>query len=159
MRILAGCMVVLLAACGPSRGEPAAGAGDVAADTGVRGGQAAAAAPTLATSLSARVSPDSVELTLYVTNVGRAPLRLQYRTSQRYDFTVRSASGRAVWRWSAGRSFMQVLGEEVLEAGATRAYTAVWREGVRPGAYGAEARLTAAGGAVAERTRFEVPSE
>jgi len=57
---------------------------------------------------------ERVVLTLTASHPGAPPLTLHFRTSQRYDFSLETAEGVLVWRWSAGRFFLQVLGEETL---------------------------------------------
>jgi len=37
-----------------------------------------------------------------------------FRNAQRYDFTIGDEEGNEVWRWSEGRMFAQMLGEEIL---------------------------------------------
>lgn len=57
---------------------------------------------------------EPIMLTLRVVNGTSKPVRLSFRTAQRFDLVVEDGSGREVWRWSAGRLFAQVLGEETL---------------------------------------------
>lgn len=69
------------------------------------------------------------------------PTMLYYRSSQRFEFAVAGADGQALWRWSADRTFLQVLGQETVEPGVELAYREVWgqsdSEGSRvpPGVY------------------------
>jgi len=69
-----------------------------------------------------------VPMTFVYTNCGSQPVRLEFRDGQRYEFTVHTAAGQEVWRWSADRVFTQALGEEAVEPGATVAYTEVWEQ-------------------------------
>ena len=54
-------------------------------------------------------------LTLLVLNRSPQPVSLTFRNAQRYDIVVQDAKGDPVWRWSAGRMFAQVMGEETLQ--------------------------------------------
>lgn len=67
---------------------------------------------------------DSVEARLEVTNEADTAVLLRFATSQRYDFVMLDEEAAEVWRWSEGRAFLQMLGEERIDAGASR----VWRE-------------------------------
>lgn len=69
--------------------------------------------------------PRSVELILRACNTSGAPLTRSFGTAQRYDFEV-SRAGEVVWRWSEGRAFGQVVGEETWEPGACKTWTERW---------------------------------
>ncbi len=86
---------------------------------------------------------EPIEVTLLVNNRTDRPLRLTFRTSQRFDLALDDESGKEVWRWSAGRFFLQVIGEEVLkpEAEALR-YQATFQAPLKPGRYTIRGRLT-----------------
>jgi len=68
-----------------------------------------------------------VMLTLSVSNAGRAPVTLDFATSQKYDFVVRR-SGQTVWRWAAGRMFTQALTNLTLAPGERRTFTERWNQ-------------------------------
>jgi hypothetical protein len=53
--------------------------------------------------------------TLVVRNTTAFPVEFTFPTSQRFDLIVRDAQGREVLRWSDGRAFLQVLGQEILQ--------------------------------------------
>ena len=57
---------------------------------------------------------EPIRLTLRVRNPTDAAVRLRFASGQRYDFAIQSASGDERWRWSAGRSFTQALGEQIV---------------------------------------------
>lgn len=80
----------------------------------------------LAPTLQVRIERDSVVLDLHVTNVSEEPVRLEFPTSQRFDFVVERESGAELWRWSEGRMFAQVLGTETVAPGSTLHYRAAW---------------------------------
>lgn len=50
-------------------------------------------------------------------------IKLNYNTSQRYDFKLSYPSGRTLWRWSDDKSFTQVLGSVSLAPGQVVRYT------------------------------------
>ena len=84
-----------------------------------------------------------VAMTLAIANCSNVPLKANYPTSQRYDFSVEDKYGHEVWRWSRGKLFLQVESEEAVESVQ---YTEVWdqrdRDGdqVSPGPYTVRAR-------------------
>lgn len=83
----------------------------------------------------------SVRFTIEACNRGR-DRTLTFATSQRYDIEVRRGD-RVVWRWSADRSFAQVLGEERWASGECRRYSETWEPApVEPGGYDAVGVLT-----------------
>ena len=57
---------------------------------------------------------EPITFTFRVVNGTPKPVRLSFRTTQRFDLVLQDQQGREVWRWSAGRVFAQVLGEETL---------------------------------------------
>jgi hypothetical protein len=65
-------------------------------------------------------------------NSTATPVTLAFLTSQRFDFIVRDTSGKEVLRWSDGKVFEQVTGQETLVKGSRR--------------YGAEIVLKTRGG-------------
>jgi hypothetical protein len=71
----------------------------------------------------ARLSPGGgARAILTVTNAGAQVARLVYPTSQRYDFLLLDLRGNQLWRWSAGRMFLQVVTTDSLEPGASVVY-------------------------------------
>jgi len=69
---------------------------------------------TLAADKPAYAPGESITFTLRVVNATAKPVRLTFRTAQRFDLVMEDAQDREVWRWSAGRLFAQVLGGETL---------------------------------------------
>lgn len=61
---------------------------------------------------------ERIPVTLKVTNPAPDSHRLTFRTSQRFDLALEDAGGREIWRWSRGRYFLQVIGEENLKSGS-----------------------------------------
>lgn len=114
-------------------------------------------ADVVATSLEVEVSPDGVELTLYVTNAGAAPAIFTFPSARRYDFGVVAESGEEVWRWSDGRSFAQVATTDTLAPDETWRLTGAWTPGDRTGRYTAVAELPAGDKSLEQRVGFELP--
>lgn len=137
-RVIIAVLSGTLAACPGGEEPPDPGPGADGADPGVP----SAAADDLATSLIARVEDARVAFALNVTNAGGAPIRLDFNSGQRFDVSVTDAGGAEVWRWSADRSFIQSLGSETVEPGATLTYRAEWA-GAAPGTYRATGLVTA----------------
>jgi hypothetical protein len=147
---LAGMTLVLLSCASP---EPADRGGSAMSDST----QTAAAAAGLLGTLGVRVSGDTVQLILDVLNAGNAPVTLEFATAQRYEFEVRTESGDEVWRWSADQMFGQVVGQEVVAAGGSLVYRAVWVPGSRRGAFRATGRVVSTSHPLTLEMAFEVP--
>ena len=69
---------------------------------------------------------EPVRMTLVIENVSAETQRLSFRSGQRYDFVVEDSSGRQVWRWSADKFFILVLGEEAIAPGQRLVYREEW---------------------------------
>lgn len=80
---------------------------------------------------------ETISLRLMLFNGTQEELTLHFNTSQRYDFIVESVEGkREVWRWSKGRMFLQVLGEERVGPGRpTMSYVGEIPSGLERGSY------------------------
>ena len=86
---------------------------------------------SLPATLSARVD-SLVTLTLTVTNPASSPVQVTFTSGQRYDFTIVDAStGAALWRWSAARSFAQVLSTQSVPANGSLVFTEAWKPTAR----------------------------
>ncbi|WP_169306714.1 BsuPI-related putative proteinase inhibitor [Cohnella pontilimi] len=81
--------------------------------------------------------------TYSVKNQTEREVRLEFTSSQRYDFAVKNSKGETVYLYSSLASFAQVLGEEVIKQGEALSYeidtTAL---GLEKGDYTLEAWLT-----------------
>jgi len=82
---------------------------------------------------------------LTIRNTQPEPLELHFTSSQRYDMIIRDAQGNSVFTWSASRSFLQVLGTEVI-ANGQRTWVITAPVSFPEGSYVAEAWLTTEGG-------------
>jgi len=60
---------------------------------------------------------------LIASNVGLESIKLPFSDGQRYDFIIRDSEENEVIRWSKGRIFPEVIGEEVIGAGDHLTYT------------------------------------
>ncbi len=113
------------------------------AGTSAKGSGMAAAAPSSESAASQRAAdeaPPALQVSVEVTEVGvgqgaRFTLRacnpsdqtrqITFPTGQRYDFEV-SQDGELVWRWSDGRAFTQVYGQESWRPGECKTYNDSW---------------------------------
>jgi hypothetical protein len=115
--------------------------------------------PELGSSLNVRVLADTVVLEIHITNVASSPITLEFPSSQRYDFAVSTAEGESVWRWSAARSFAQVLGSEELQPGESRRYSETWVGSGEGRDYVATGWVVSTSYPVELRTAFRLPEE
>ena len=111
----------------------------------------------LAASLNARVDGDTAVFALHVSNRTDRPVRIEFPSSQRYDFDVGTLDGEVLWTWSAGRVFSQATGVVELSPGESLEYGARWGSAKR-GTYYVRARVTSSNKPVELRTQFEVPT-
>jgi hypothetical protein len=139
--------ILLLVSCSTS--EPANRADAVVSDS-VTG------TPALVPSLAVRVAADTVHFTFEVRNATGAPVSMDFRSAQRYDFEVRAAAGEVVWQWSTEQMFGQALGTETLAAGDSLVYREQWVATGRTGTFEAVARLTSTSHPIELETEFEV---
>lgn len=81
-------------------------------------------------------SGEPISMALYVFNNTGQEVTFLFSDAQRYDFTIEDEEGREVWRWSEGRMFAQVLGEETLGPGREEIrYTASYQGALEPSSY------------------------
>ncbi|MCS7252601.1 MAG: carboxypeptidase regulatory-like domain-containing protein [Armatimonadota bacterium] len=71
---------------------------------------------------------EPVKMKLILRNRGNEPVKLSFRTGQRYDFIVRNMDGEVVWQWSHGKAFIQVLGEIELHPGEEKSFVEEWAQ-------------------------------
>jgi len=143
--------LALLAACVPA--QPAA----PASPAGSEGGGASAGEP-LVTTLSVEPTADSVRFLLQVTNATQAPLTLEFRSGQSYDFVV-SDGGQTVWSWASDMMFTQALRSVTLASGETKSYAETWRPAasLRGKTLSVTARLTSSSHPAARTQAFRLP--
>ena len=81
----------------------------------------------LPATLSATVD-SVVNLTLTFKNPSAQPTKVTFASGQKFDVVVSdSLTGRAVWRWSADKSFLQGTSEQTVPANGSLAFTATWK--------------------------------
>ena len=144
-RSLVTLVAAVLAGCAPQVGS--------VADSG------AGSPPELGSSMNVRVVEDTVVLEIHVTNTTASPIALEFTSTQRYDFEIATVDGESLWRWSADRSFAQVMEQETLAPGESRRYTATWVGAGYEGDFSATGWLVSSNYPVELRTGFQLPSE
>ena len=98
---------------------------------------------TLTTDKAVYAPHETIWMVLEVSNRGEAPILLEFASAQRFDVTIADEGGAEVWRWSAGRMFAAVLGQETLGPDKPRlVYEARVGGGLEPGAYRIRAWIT-----------------
>lgn len=79
---------------------------------------------------------ETIQVTLQVANPTAEPVTLPFSTSQRFDLAIEDERGQELWRWSRGRFFLQVLGEETIHPeGRPLTYDAEAPTPAEPGHY------------------------
>ncbi|HSR43369.1 MAG TPA: BsuPI-related putative proteinase inhibitor [Longimicrobiales bacterium] len=107
------------------------------------------------------VEPDPVapgarlRLRLDVTNRSDTTVSLDFTSGQRFDFALRRGD-EDVARWSADRSFVQILGTEAYPASETRVYEGSLTAPSEPGDYTAVGWLTSPGARVRDSVALTV---
>lgn len=100
---------------------------------------------------------EPITLTLRVVNRTARPVRLSFRTAQRFDLVMEDGQGREVWRWSTGRLFAQVLGAEILPPGGGEFVAQATGEGrFPPGIYTVKGIIPAMEGALSASTTVTI---
>lgn len=123
------------------------------------GGAGAGSPPGLGSSMNVRVVEDTVVLEIHVTNTTSSPISLEFTSTQRYDFEIATPAGEGLWRWSADRSFAQVMEQETLQPGETRRYSETWVGAGREGDFIATGWVVSSNYPVELRTGFQLPAE
>ena len=79
---------------------------------------------------------EPIVMTLKIFNYTKEGIIFHFNTSQRYDFIIEDEEGNEVWRWSEGRMFAQMLGEENLGPNNPEVtYTTEYKDKLSPGYY------------------------
>jgi hypothetical protein len=68
----------------------------------------------------------TVRARIRLENESSEELRLDFPTSQRFDFLLEDERGAVVFRWSDGKVFLPVLGREIVKPGETLTYEAAF---------------------------------
>ncbi|MEX0875512.1 MAG: BsuPI-related putative proteinase inhibitor [Actinomycetota bacterium] len=77
------------------------------------------------------------QFTLKVCNTSPDVVKRTFATSQRYDFEVKRG-GDVIWRWSDGRMFTQVVGQETWKLNECKTWTEEWSGTTSAGALAAQ---------------------
>jgi len=81
------------------------------------------------------VTGEKIELSIHILNPSSNSIRLDFGSTQRYDFTILKDK-EEVWRWSSDKMFAMALGSLVIEPYEERSYTEVLETaGIAPGEY------------------------
>ena len=86
---------------------------------------------------------EPVVIQLQVTNHTDESLTFNFTSGQRYDFLIQNEAGETVWRWSADKGFIQVLGEDVLAVGDILTYSESFGGELAAGSYTIVGQLVA----------------
>ena len=91
---------------------------------------------SLSTDKAIYAAGESIVMELVVFNRTGESLTFDFMNAQHYDFIIEDAEGNSVWRWSEGRMFAQMLGEETLGPGREEVvYTETHTGPLPPGGY------------------------
>ena len=119
----------------------------------------------LASGFGAAVSTDRpvyrvgvpIRITFEVFNRTPTPVRFDFASAQRFDLVIEDARGQEVWRWSAGRLFAMVMGQETLGPERRRlVYEAEVTERLAPGRYRIKGVLADGGRHLSASVEIEV---
>ncbi|SDL83728.1 BsuPI-related putative proteinase inhibitor [Sediminibacillus halophilus] len=96
-----------------------------------------------------------------ISNQSDEKIKLEFTSSQRYDYKITNDAGEQVFLYSSVTSFAQVMGEETLNPGDTLDYQIDLRErDMEPGDYKLTAWLTPSGGEKYKiEQSFTIPGE
>ena len=143
------CLAAAAYACGPRpHADPAATAATVRTRMPNE--------PKLASSLDVAVDK-GVTFALHVTNTTDRKIELNFASGQTHDFAVLDASGREVWRWSAGRMFTQALQNRLVSSRATMTYEETWQPEDARGSFTAVGTLRSDNYPIETRVEFTLP--
>ncbi len=65
------------------------------------------------------VRPNSVKMSISVTNMGKSDEYIQFTSGQKYDFQLLDANRKVLYTWSADKSFMAAMNSVRVKAGKT----------------------------------------
>jgi S-layer homology domain. len=68
---------------------------------------------------SFKIGTDSMELKLEITNNTKQTVTINHSSGQKYDFTLLDSEKKDIYRWSADKSFIQMLTATEIEPGKT----------------------------------------
>ena len=98
---------------------------------------------SLVTDKPVYASGEPIRIVFEIANHTETPVRLDFASAQRFDVAIADEAGTEVWRWSAGRMFAQMLGQEFLGSEwRSLTYEAMFTGVLSPGPYRIKAWLT-----------------
>lgn len=104
--------------------------------------------PKLITDKAKYAHGQAVHLTFSIANTTKMPLSYSFSTTQQYDVTISNSAGTAVWHWSKGKMFGQIVTKLTLSPGQSKVYEIPWTQvddsgaAVAPGIYKVVATTT-----------------
>ena len=147
--------VLLLVACGQDN-DINEGGGDkpVNSDKSVDQINDTALTPSL---VQKEGSDEEYRFVYTVVNKTNKPVTLTFNTGQTFDYILKDKTGKILVRYSDGKSFIQVISEKELAAGAQLTHDILLKD-LEPGEYTLEAWLTAKGmeDGYKEKIKFKV---
>jgi hypothetical protein len=79
---------------------------------------------------------EPIKMILKIFNYTEEDIAFHFNTAQRHDFIIEDDEGSEIWRWSEGRMFAQMLGEEILgPSNLEIIYKAEYKDKLIPGYY------------------------
>jgi hypothetical protein len=112
----------------------------------------------LTSHLKVDVRSDEVRFALNVRNIGGKHAELDFQNGQTHDFVVVDSAGRAVWQWSRGRIFTQMVQNKQLGSGESlQLDESVTRHAIPSGRYTAVATLNSSNYPTEQRVDFVIP--
>ena len=112
----------------------------------------------LVTQFDVQTRGRTAEFALTIKNVGNKHAELDFSNGQAYDFVVVDSAGRAVWQWSSGRMFTQLVQNKQLGSGETLRVSETWKKpAVAPGKYTVVATLRSSNYPSEQRADFVLP--
>ena len=97
-----------------------------------------------------------VEFNLDVRNNTVRMIELRFADGMTHDFAVLDASGKEVWRWSAGRMFTQAMQNELVKGKEVATFSEAWDAKDVHGKFTAIATLKSENHPIEERVDFEL---
>lgn len=101
-------------------------------------------------------SGEPIVLTLEVANHTDETVTFEFSSGQRYDFTIVTAAGNPLWRWSVGMAFIQMLGQESIRPGQSLTYRQTFEGELAAGSFEVIAELVATNYALTATTTVTV---
>lgn len=101
-------------------------------------------------------SNHGVEMNLDVRNNTKKMVELRFNSGQTHDFVVQDASGKEVWRWSAGRMFTQAMQNKLVKSRDVTTFSETWDAKDMHGKFTATATLLSENHPVQERVEFDL---